>query len=125
MKTKYIDLIEQTYEWPQSEFKLDGDELMFHDIYLMDIIKRYGTPLKLTYLPIISKQIERARMLFKVAMAKADYNAEYNYCYCTKSSHFSFILEEALKNDIHIETSSAYDIMDINFLNMSIILLDW
>jgi arginine decarboxylase len=110
MKTKYIDLIEQTYEWPQSEFKLDGDELMFHDIYLMDIIKRYGTPLKLTYLPIISKQIERARMLFKVAMAKADYNAEYNYCYCTKSSHFSFILEEALKNDIHIETSSAYDI---------------
>jgi arginine decarboxylase len=76
----------------------------------MDVIKRYGTPLKLTYLPIISKQIEKARMLFKVAMAKADYNAEYNYCYCTKSNHFNFVLEEALKNDIHIETSSAYDI---------------
>ena len=110
MKTKYRDLIEQTYDWPQGEFTMDGDELMFHDIYLMDVIKRYGTPLKLTYLPIISKQIEKARMLFKVAMAKADYNAEYNYCYCTKSNHFNFVLEEALKNDIHIETSSAYDI---------------
>jgi arginine decarboxylase len=43
-------------------------------------------------------------------MAKADYNAEYHYCYCTKSNHFNFVLEEALKNDIHIETSSAYDI---------------
>src|SRR5690606_21359722 len=30
--------------------------------------------------------------------------------YCTKSSHFSFVLEEALKNGIHIETSSAFDI---------------
>ena len=30
--------------------------------------------------------------------------------YCTKSSHFSFVLEEAMKNDIHLETSSAYDI---------------
>ena len=30
--------------------------------------------------------------------------------YCTKSSHFSFVLEEALKNDISLETSSAFDI---------------
>ncbi|MCU0328516.1 MAG: arginine decarboxylase [Chitinophagales bacterium] len=111
MKTKYIDLIQQTYDWPQEEFKLDNDlELMFHDIYLMDIIKKYGTPLKISYLPIISKQIEKAKMLFKVAMAKANYEGTYTYCYCTKSSHFSFVLEEALKNDIHIETSSAYDI---------------
>ena len=35
---------------------------------------------------------------------------KYNYCYCTKSSHFSFVVEEALKNEIHLETSFAYDI---------------
>jgi len=110
MKTKYVDLIEQTYEWPQPEFQVEDNELKFHDIYLMDIVKKYGTPLKLTYLPIISKQIEKAKMFFKVAMAKANYEAEYHYCYCTKSSHFSLVLEEALKNNIHIETSSAYDI---------------
>jgi arginine decarboxylase len=45
-----------------------------------------------------------------VAMAKSDYNGEYHYCFCTKSSHFSFILEQVLKNDVHIETSSAFDI---------------
>ena len=34
----------------------------------------------------------------------------YNYCYCTKSSHFSFVVEETLKHNIHLETSYAYDI---------------
>jgi len=48
--------------------------------------------------------------MFNVAMAKVDYNGEYQYCYCTKSSHFSFIMEEVLKNGVNIETSSAFDI---------------
>ena len=43
-------------------------------------------------------------------MAKHNYQGKYNYCYCTKSSHFKFILDEVLKNNTHIETSSAYDI---------------
>lgn len=116
MKNKYIDLIEQTYEFPQDEFTTTDGDLNFHDVPLMDIIKQYGTPLKITYLPKISSQIQRAKRLFGVAMAKVDYKGDYNYCYCTKSSHFSFVLEEALKNRINLETSSAYDIHIINSL---------
>ena len=110
MKNKYIDLIEQTFEFPQPEFKVIDNELYFNDVPLMGIIKQYGTPLKITYLPKISQNIQKAKRLFNVAMAKVDYQGEYNYCYCTKSSHFAFVLEEALKNDINIETSSAFDI---------------
>ncbi len=116
MRNKYIDLINQTFDWPQEDFELDGDTLTWNGIYLMDIIKQYGTPLKLSYLPRISQQIQKAKMLFNVAMAKADYKGKYNYCYCTKSSHFRFVMEEALKNDIHIETSSAFDINIIETL---------
>jgi len=116
MKNKYIDLIEQTFDFPQEEFKVLDDELYFHDVPLMDIIKQYGTPLKISYLPKISHQIQKAKRLFNVAMAKVDYKGDYNFCYCTKSSHFSFIMEEALKNDIHIETSSAFDIQIIEDL---------
>ncbi|MDP4268241.1 MAG: arginine decarboxylase [Bacteroidota bacterium] len=116
MKNKYIDLIEQTFEFPTEEFEVIDNELHFNDIPLMDIIKQYGTPLKITYLPKISQQIQKAKKLFNVAIARADYNGDYNYCYCTKSSHFSFILEEALKNDIHLETSSAFDIPIIQSL---------
>jgi arginine decarboxylase len=109
MKIRYEDLIHQTFEFPQEGFHVEDGELYFHDIPLMEVIKQYGTPLKITYLPKISAQIQRAKIMFKVAMAKADYAGTYTYCYCTKSSHFSFVLEEVLKNDVHIETSSTYD----------------
>lgn len=116
MKNKYIDLIEQTFDFPQDEFTVEDNELLFHDVPLMDVIKQYGTPLRITYLPKISSQIQRAKRMFNVAMAKVDYKGTYNYCYCTKSSHFSFVIEEALKNDIGLETSSSYDIFLIQSL---------
>jgi arginine decarboxylase len=110
MKNKYIDLVEQSFDFPQEEFKVEDGELYFHNIPMMDIIEQYGTPLKITYLPKISSQIQKAKRMFNVAMAKVDYKGTYNYCYCTKSSHFSFVMEEALKNEINLETSSAFDI---------------
>ncbi|MBK9319426.1 MAG: arginine decarboxylase [Bacteroidetes bacterium] len=110
MKNRYIDLIQQTFEFPQEEFAVEDNLLQFNGVPLMDIIEQYGTPLKITYLPKIGSQIQKAKRLFHVAMAKADYEGNYLYCYCTKSSHFEFILNEALKNDIHLETSSAFDI---------------
>ncbi len=116
MKTKYFDLIDQTYVFPQEEFTLQGDNLFFHNINLMELVKQYGTPLKFSYLPQISKNIQRAKGWFKNAMQKHSYKADYHYCYCTKSLHFSYVLEEALKNNIHIETSSAFDIDIVNTL---------
>lgn len=110
MKTKYIDLISQTYEFPQEEFNVEDNELLFNDVPLMDIIKQYGTPLKITYLPKISQNIQKAKRWFNVAIAKSDYKGSYHYCYCTKSSHFEFVLSEVLKNDVHLETSSAFDL---------------
>src|SRR6187397_347174 len=116
MKNKYIDLIKQTFEFPQPGFDVSDDELHFNGIPLMDVIEQYGTPLKITYLPKISAQIQKAKRLFNVAMAKADYKGTYTYCYCTKSSHFSLVLDEVLKNDTHLEKSSAFDIPIIKSL---------
>ena len=110
MNTKYINLIDQTYYFPQEEFSLDGENLKFHGIPLMDLVAQYGSPLKFTYLPKISENINKAKEWFKIAMEKNNYKGKYHYCYCTKSSHFKPVLNEALKNDIHIETSSAFDI---------------
>ncbi|MDD3666017.1 MAG: arginine decarboxylase, partial [Bacteroidales bacterium] len=72
MKNKYIDLIEQTFEFPTEEYKVMDDELYWNNIPLMDIIKQYGTPLRLTYLPRISSQIQKAKIMFNVAMAKTN-----------------------------------------------------
>ena len=49
MKTKYIDLIEQTYDFPQEEFKVNkANTLEFQGIDLMNLIQTYGAPLKFT-----------------------------------------------------------------------------
>ena len=54
MKTKYLDLIDQTFNFPQEEFTLNTNQLNFHGIDLMALIQQYGSPLKFTYLPKIS-----------------------------------------------------------------------
>ena len=36
MKDKYIDLIEQSFDFPQDEFSVEDSELLFHDIPLME-----------------------------------------------------------------------------------------
>lgn len=113
----YSDLIDQTFYFPTSEFRVENNELHFHEVNLMEIVREYGTPLKLSYLPKISSNIQKAKQIFNQAIKKHDYQGKYEYCYCTKSSHFEFVLKEALKNDIHIETSSAFDIPIVQHLH--------
>ena len=38
MRTKYIDLITQTFEFPQDQFEVEDNELIFNGVPLMDII---------------------------------------------------------------------------------------
>jgi arginine decarboxylase len=110
MRTKYIDLIDQTFDFPQNEFFLREERLFFHGIDLMRLVHEHGTPLKFHYLPQISNNIQRAKGWFREAIMNLGYQGNYYYSYCTKSSHFAFVLDEVLKNDVHIETSSAFDI---------------
>ncbi|HMN89315.1 MAG TPA: arginine decarboxylase [Saprospiraceae bacterium] len=110
MKNRYFDLIDQTFYFPQEGFDIEDGYLVFNGIPLIHLIRKYGTPLKLTYLPKIGLQIKKARNLFTRAMKSMGYHGEYHYCYCTKSSHFSYVLNEVLDHDVHLETSSAFDI---------------
>ncbi len=110
MANKYFDLIDQTFYFPQEGFDLEDGYLTFNGVPLIYLIKKYGTPLKLTYLPKIGSQIKKARNLFTRAMRSLGYSGKYHYCYCTKSCHFSYVLNEVLDHDAEIETSSAFDI---------------
>ena len=116
IRNRYTDLIHQTFFFPRHGFEVNDNQLFFHGIDLTELIKEFGSPLKFTYLPKISSQIQKANLLFNSAIQKHNYPGKYSYCYCTKSSHFSFAVEEALKNDVHLETSYAYDIEIINKL---------
>ena len=92
----YAEFLDLSVGFPQEGWKLIDDELYFHDINLMEMAETFGTPLRFTYLPLISQKIETANRLFREAFEKHSYKGSYTYCYCTKSSHFKHILEEAL-----------------------------
>jgi arginine decarboxylase len=116
MNNTYTDLVNQTFEFPQEGFDVKDAYLQFNGLNIKALIDKYGTPFKLTFLPKIGMQVNKAKKMFQDAIKKNRYDGNYYYCYCTKSSHFSFIMEETLKHGVHIETSFAYDIDIINKL---------
>ncbi len=118
MKNTYFDLINQSYYFPQDGFDLKNAYLNFHGVSLKYLIEKYGTPFKLMYLPRIGEQIRKARNLFNRAIKKNNYSGNYHYCYCTKCCHFSHVLKSVLKENVNLETSSAFDIdLIIKLLN--------
>src|SRR6476661_283122 len=109
MNNTYMDLVQQTFNFPQEGLQVKDGYLYFNGLDLKALIEKYGTPLKLSYLPKIGNKIKKAKKMFANAIKKHSYEGTYNYSYFTKISHFSFVVEEALKHDIHLETSYAYD----------------
>ncbi len=110
MTNRYVDLIDQTFYFPQEGFDIEEGYLLFNGIPLKYLIEKYGTPLKLTYVPKIGSSVKKARNWFNRAIKALNYKGNYYYCYCTKSCHFSYVMDEVLKYDVHLETSSAFDI---------------
>ena len=112
----YKDFIHQTYNFPQQNFDLKEGTLSFHGVPLMSLIQKYGAPFKMTYLPKIGEQVQQMRDWFSDAFEKLDYGGNYQYCYCTKSSPFNFVVEKVLEQNAQLEVSSAFDIVLIRKL---------
>ena len=110
MKNTYFDLIEQSFYFPQDGFDLRDKYLTFHGVSLKYLIEKHGTPFRFIYLPKIGDQIKKARNLFNKAIKNNGYKGRYYNCYCTKCNHFYHVINEALKHNVDIETSSAFDI---------------
>lgn len=110
MKNSYFDLIKQSYAFPSTGFEIKNNLLHFNGVDLQELIEKYGTPFRLTYLPKISENIQRAKSWFNQAIQSNNYQGKYHYCYCTKCCHFKHVINKALQEDIHLETSSSFDL---------------
>jgi len=110
MKNTYFDLIEQSFNFPQEGFDLRNKCLTFHGVSLKQLIEKHGTPFRFIYLPKIGDQIKKARNQFNRAIKNNAYKGKYFNCYCTKCNHFHHVINEALKHNVNLETSSAFDI---------------
>ncbi|HBH05071.1 MAG TPA: arginine decarboxylase [Flavobacteriales bacterium] len=110
MKNTYFDLIEQSFYFPQDGFDLRNEGLTFHGVSLKYLIEKHGTPFRFIYLPKIGDQIKKAKNLFNRVIKNNGYKGKYNFCYCTKCNHFYHVINEALKHNVDLETSSSFDI---------------
>ena len=78
MNNSYTDLVKQTFNYPQDDFETKDGYLYFNGLDLKAIIDKYGTPLKLSYLPKIGMQIKKAKKMFANAIKKHRYEGNYN-----------------------------------------------
>jgi len=117
MNNTYADLIDQTFDFPTHSLELVDKKLQFHGIDIPTLMEKYGSPLRLYYLPSIGEKIEEARTLFKDAIRSLKYKGKYHFAYCTKASHFHFVMREVLAANALLETSSAYDVDLIRHLH--------
>ena len=66
MNNSYTSLVKQTFHFPQEDFDIGDDNyLEFNGLDLKELIEKYGTPKKLTYLPKIGMQINKAKKMLK------------------------------------------------------------
>ena len=90
MNNTYLDLVKQTFNFPQEGFNVKDNYLEFNGIDLQALIAKYGTPLKLTYLPKIGMQIRKAKKMFATAIAPSASASEMRtYITARRSSHAS------------------------------------
>ena len=64
MNNTYADLIDQTFDFPTHSLELKDRKLHFHGIDIPALMEKYGSPLKVYYLPSIGEKIDEARTLF-------------------------------------------------------------
>ena len=53
----FFEFIDQSFDFPPEGFQVLDDELYFHGINVMELIETYKTPLRFTYMPIISERV--------------------------------------------------------------------
>ena len=61
MNNTYKDLVDQTFVFPQEDFKVKDSYLQYNNVDVKALIDKYGTPLKISYLPKIGSQINKAK----------------------------------------------------------------
>jgi arginine decarboxylase len=84
--------------------------LLADKIDLQALVDRYGTPLEVSYCPLISEQIARMHHWAAAARARTGYAGAFLYAYATKANFAEEVVRTAMSAGAHYETSSATDL---------------
>lgn len=89
----------------------DGRLLFGNTIDLSALAERYGAPLEIAYMPLVTAQIDRMNGYAAAAQAHTHYNGAFLYAYATKANFAEEVVRTALNAGAQYETSSAADVV--------------
>ncbi|MBC8161609.1 MAG: arginine decarboxylase, partial [Roseiflexaceae bacterium] len=118
----YLDYLQNRYriaaDGTLTDFlsRRDGRLLLADTIDLSALAERYGAPLEVAYMPLITTQIERMFGYAAEAHARTGYLGSFLYAYATKANFAEEVVRTALNAGAQHETSSAADVVIAHYL---------
>jgi arginine decarboxylase len=88
----------------------DGRVIFADALDLFDLAERHGTPLEVSFCPLIARRIHTMQAHFAAARMRAGYSGEFVYAYATKANFAEEVVRTAVRAGAHYETSSAFDV---------------
>jgi arginine decarboxylase len=108
---------EQLQRWMADDEQIDefihvrGDRVIFGGaLDLLALAEQYGTPLEVSFCPLIARRIRRMQAAFATARERAGYRGEFVYAYATKANFAEEVVRTAIGAGANYETSSAFDV---------------
>lgn len=89
---------------------IDGN-LYYYGYCLKDLAKKYGTPLKITFLDIIRDRVLELKNTFDKAIKDTSYNGKFIYLNANKANYGKEEIETAFIYSDGLEASSYYDLL--------------
>ncbi len=118
-KINYTDYITNNFAnnpiWQNLSYDNEG-LLWLDNICLVDLINRYGTPLQINYMPIVSEKGDYLKKIVSEIATEIGYTGGFNFLYATKANMRAWYLTEACSAGWDIETSSNQDLINIQYL---------
>lgn len=85
--------------------------LHYFNINLLELVEKYGNPLKAGYVDIIREKVSHLKECFKNSIKKFDYKGKYIYANANKASYYSENVITAGHYADMIETSNYFDLL--------------
>lgn len=88
-----------------------NNEIYYYGHSLTDLAKKYGTPLKITFLDVIKNRIMELKNSFDKAIKETNYKGKFIYLNANKANYGASEVETAYEYSDGLETSSYYDLL--------------
>src|SRR5574344_388773 len=95
----------------KKEITKQNNQLFYNNVNLLDLVEKYHTPLRVTFLDVIKDHVIDLKNAFSKAIKENNYHGKFIYCNANKANYEFLELKEAYINGDGIECSSYYDLL--------------